>query len=335
MVKLLEKAFGSEWWKQKDSLGNSIFPETCISRNWAADRSINKLRPMIRDGFDRLYIPGSSIKGAIRTAIAYNLLSKDQTKISTIESTLARKLGSIDKKKIANDLFMANLFSNFALIYQGQEVLGETSPQNTDVMRVVKISDSSPMILNGDYNQSIISEVVISSYFTQDEVNLAKVKNSPSNYVEMVHNVKAEFIFTLDKNDTEGMLSWFQHKDNIQFPQSIGAIIDICKKFAQAQWKHERDYWNSIGNSQNRNLDNIREFYSNETCPYDLRLGWATGMMGTTVDLLFSTGLRKNIRNTCCARPAGDYVAPKSRRIAIDEDGKIKYPLGWIKLEVL
>ncbi|MBU1614706.1 type III-A CRISPR-associated RAMP protein Csm5, partial [bacterium] len=36
---------------------------------------MNKIRPVIRNAYGQPYIPGTSIKGAIRTAIMWNILN--------------------------------------------------------------------------------------------------------------------------------------------------------------------------------------------------------------------------------------------------------------------
>ncbi|MGB6298400.1 MAG: RAMP superfamily CRISPR-associated protein, partial [Rivularia sp. (in: cyanobacteria)] len=71
--RLLKNAFGNDWWKATAPNGAAIFPKKTISRKWT-ENEITDLRPMIRNGMGELFIPGSSIKGAIRTAIAYYLL---------------------------------------------------------------------------------------------------------------------------------------------------------------------------------------------------------------------------------------------------------------------
>jgi CRISPR-associated protein Csm5 len=110
-IKQLLEKFGSQWWTYKDSRGVSVFPANTISQKWAKGW-LHQLRPMIRNGFGDLYIPGSSIKGAIRTAIAYYLLQHvEECKLpqslqpSQIELELREKLRQIEqdearKKKI-------------------------------------------------------------------------------------------------------------------------------------------------------------------------------------------------------------------------------------------
>ncbi len=73
ITSLLEDAFGNSWQTAKDLNGERIFPQQTSSLKWTTQK-ITDLRSMIRNGMGQLYIPGSSIKGAIRTAIAYHLL---------------------------------------------------------------------------------------------------------------------------------------------------------------------------------------------------------------------------------------------------------------------
>lgn len=73
ITKLLKLAFGNEWWNATSNNQEAIFPKIAISQKLTSEK-ITDLRPMIRNGMGQLFIPGSSIKGAIKTAIAYHLL---------------------------------------------------------------------------------------------------------------------------------------------------------------------------------------------------------------------------------------------------------------------
>lgn len=335
--KLLKAAFGSEWWNATDTEGKGIFPYRAFSQ--LTEQKIPDLRPMIRNGMG-LFIPGSSIKGAMRTAIVYHLLKLGDRyqvpaskRVSEIEKNLRKRLGfnKHQLKFLDDDLFM-DLFSEFSLTYQGNKFSGKGS--NTDFFRAIKVSDSKPLLedkitINGQQipiNIPVVAEVIVSSRFPD---YLAKYKASV--YVEMVQNVQTEFTLTLD---TE-MLSWFKHLQGMNLPfHTLDELLQICQEFTQEQWEYEHDYWQKIKNNptSGRNLDfnYIREFYE-EKCPYTLRLGWGSGMTGTTVDLLFDD-VRKEIRDTCGLQAPG-YEAPKSRRTVVNLDGEIRFVPGWVKFK--
>lgn len=358
-IKQLLEAFGLEWWTHKDSRGVPIFPKNTISQKWAQGW-LNQLRPMIRNGFGDLYIPGSSIKGAIRTAIAYYLLQHSEDyklpqslQPSQIELELRKKLGEIERDKGArrkNDQnsnkenlsgknYMKQLFSDFILTYKGRQFPCE-SESNSDLMRAIRVSDSEPLLkISPDKNVPVVAEVVTSSFTTNRDQRVAKYAGDKkySTNVEMVWNVETEFTLSID---TE-MLKWFENEQRIQIPsklKTVTGLIKICEEFAQAQWKHEHRYWNSLTdnpNDQALDFSPIRELYS-QKCDYSLRLGWSSGMTGTTIDLQFEESTRASIRNAC-GKPTPSSEAPKSRRTVVipTKTGVTKEVLGWAEFKVL
>lgn len=347
---ILRQAFGENWQTAKDTNENPIFPEIGISSNWTGtEDKITDLRPMIRNGFGQLYIPGTSIKGAIRTAIAYYLIKhadkyKTPKTVSYIEQQLRQKLasgklrGAFNQKFADDNLFMNSLFSDFTLKYQEYAPQTRTGP-NTDFMRAIHVSDTKPLLRetltlrNGNktiVNVPIVTEVLVSSHF---ENNNAKYRASI--YAEMVRNVKTEFTLTIDYE----MLSWFRHQQGMIIPfKNSQELLTICQEFAQEQWDGEHDYWDNIEDHQNqgKNLyfDKIRDFYEHEKCPYQTRLGWGSGMTGTTINWLLKDDLRSQLRDTCGIRAPG-FEAPKSRRTVTNKDGEISYLPGWVKLIIL
>ncbi|MBE9141968.1 type III-A CRISPR-associated RAMP protein Csm5 [Planktothrix mougeotii] len=352
ITSLLKEAFGENW--QNNEQLEAIFPKTGISRKWTEEK-ISDLRPMIRNGFGQRYIPGSSIKGAIRTAIAYYLLKHSERyqvpqnkRVSAIELKLRETMGEVRRNsKFADDhILMNELFSNYSLSYQEKAIRCNSQKPNTDFMRAVSVTDTQPLLeektLNKKgqtvvYNFPVATEVIVSSYF---EGGKAKYK-SPI-YTEMVRTVKTEFTLSIDFE----MLSWFQHCQGMQIPfKNIDGILKICQEFAQEQWDYEHDYWEEIKDNQNAkdnnrqpiNLDysKIRELYELEKCPFSLRVGWGTGMIGTTVNLCFDDELRAEIRDNCSPNKAPGFEAPKSRRVVAGVDREIKFAPGWVKFKVL
>lgn len=347
---ILKQAFGEDWKNQTSPDGNRIFPEVMTSRKWAKSH-ITDLRPMIRNGMGYFYIPGSSIKGAIRTAIVYYLLKhSDQYQVPTthqvseielkLRERLKSHLSSVQQKFLDDDLLMNNLFTQFSLSYQGKSIPAKLGP-NTDFLRALKVSDSTPLqarqitTKSGQprtFNLAVVSEVLVSSHFEN-----WKAKHRASIYAEMVRDVDTTFTLSLD---TE-MLSWFTHQQGMQIPvQSIADILKICQEFAQDQWDAEHDYWAELQNNpqaNGRSLDfsDIRDLYEPENCPYSLRLGWGSGMNGTTIALVLKDeALKSNLRDVC-GKEALNFEAPKSRRTIFNPKGEIRYAPGWTKFQPL
>ncbi|NEZ58579.1 type III-A CRISPR-associated RAMP protein Csm5 [Adonisia turfae] len=346
ITSLLENAFGKKWWTASDTDGEPLFPKHLRSLKWA-DR-VTELRPMIRNGFGQFYIPGSSIKGAIRTAIAYHLLKyankynvPGPQRPSQIEQRLRQSMGELKRRaKFADDpLFMETLFSDFSLRYQGQAIKARTRP-NTDFMRAIQVSDASPLIEERIQpegkrpffrNLPIVSEVVISSHYGNN-----RAKYRASIYAEMVLNVRSHFTLSLDYE----MLKWFRHNQQMSLPfKSIEDVLNICREFAQDQWDFEHDYWANVKNNpddrgQALDFNDIRDIYEPEQCPHTLRIGWASGLMGTTINLLIPDDTVAKVRDTC-GISAPNFEAPKSRRTVKNHRGEIRYVPGWVKLEMM
>ena len=342
---LLENALGDDWLQAQDDDGEAIFPQRLRIRKWAQGR-ITDFRPMIRDGFGHHYIPGSSIKGAMRTAIAYHLLKHakerhvpEAQRISAIEHRLQKSMGDLKRraKFFDDDVFMDELFTNFAL--KGDCSKGRTGP-NTDFMRAVHVSDSAPLSeckLTSKKtgrpffkNLPVAVETIVSSRFQN-----YGAKYRASLYVEMLFNLDATFTLAIDHD----LLSRFQHNQGMELPfKTVAELLAICQEFVQEQWEAERFYWEGIKNNRNggKNLDfsSIRDLYEQDRCPYSLRLGWASGLLGTTVALCLEEELVESIRDTC-GIAAPNYEAPKSRRTVMNAKGDIRYVPGWVKLEAV
>ncbi|WP_017323999.1 type III-A CRISPR-associated RAMP protein Csm5 [Synechococcus sp. PCC 7336] len=346
IASLLEDALGKEWAAARAPDGEAIFPKNRRILKQTSQK-ITDLRPAIRDGFWRHYVPGSSIKGAIRTAIAYRLLKyaeyyrvPQQQRPSAIEQRLRESMGELKHraKKTDDDLFMDELFTNYGLSYGDREVKARQGP-NTDIMRAVSVSDSEPLLEEkverqgrkpGFINLPVVSEVLVSSHYQN-----SRAKYRASIYAELIFNLRTQFTLAVD---TE-MLAWFHHNRDMQLPfESVEDLLQICAEFGQDQWELERDYWSELKNNyddRDRSLDfgYIREFYEKD-CPYSFRLGWGSGLMGTTINLGMPEDLVEQIRDTCGIAAPG-FQAPKSRRTIISPQGEIRFVPAWVKLEAL
>ena len=247
---------------------------------------------------------------------------------------------------MSGEHYAKKMFSDFVLKYQGREFPCESesnsceSESNSDFMRAIRVSDSEPLLKTGrDKNISVVAEVVTSSFTTDGKQRMAKYagNNKYTTNVEMVWNVETEFILSIDTK----MLSWFESKQGIQIPsklKTVAGLIEICKEFAQAQWNHEHCYWDKLldhPSDQTLDFSSIRELYKQE-CGHSLRLGWASGMTGTTIGLQFEESTRASIRNAC-GKPTNASEAPKSRRTVINptQPNAPKEVLGWVKFQVL
>ena len=83
---------------------------------------------------NELYIPGSSIKGAIKSAILYRELDDDL--IDDIARSVVRRNGSVDRRKYEG--FMNSIFTSNRV-----NMKSRTQPAQKDIMKFLQISDST------------------------------------------------------------------------------------------------------------------------------------------------------------------------------------------------
>ena len=115
----------------------------------------------------------------------------------------------------------------------------------------------------------------------------------------------------------------------------LNSLTQLCQNFAQAQWEAEQLFHATHTSGAGLNFDEIKTFYANTKNEKraTLRVGWGTGMLGTTVSLLLDEDTRVRLRNKVISADGGNrpQPAPKSRRFVM-KNGQPAYPLGWIEL---
>lgn len=274
---------------------------------------IQEFRPFIRDGFGQVFIPGTSIKGVIRTALLYNILKDFKHKNPSdfkrdIEDRITNDIiNGVNKRKFAQ---WANeeWLEDFVLS-------NKRRCQNTDWLRMIRVSDA--------YSSQNIETVLIPVNILKKEKNWNLKKESSGQdttiWIECIpeHTV-LEFEATLDK----GLLADFKrYNKSIKYPDSLLVLLDTIKQWSADIFSFEKDF------SKGHDLES---WYKNNTANF--RIGFGSGMVSTTIIILLDEDLRKKIRNYA-GIDRGNEIAPKSRRVWLKDLKPV--PLGWAIIEVI
>ena len=101
-----------------------------------------KVRGFIKNGNNEPYIPGTSIKGAIRSALLYDYLSK-HAKVDEIKNILEKSIKKIDRKKLnESKKEFANELENEAFYCKYSKVNNEiTNDEKYDILKFLIVSD--------------------------------------------------------------------------------------------------------------------------------------------------------------------------------------------------
>lgn len=290
----------------------------------------DKKGDFISDANGKYYVPGSSIKGAIRTALMWKVL-KD-TKGNTIDTIVKEILMKKDNHPSdKND--KRNLGVKLEQdVFRSINLSGIENDFVNDIMRCIKVYDCyelSEAMSTENYECVLIStcsDVSKNSGVSSNSEKCYNKNNFPiGTCLHPGQEVKVRI--SLDKV----LLNKFKEKGTVIF-DSIEQIMDIVKEFyrtvAAEELEIAKDYNNKCDDQLS--LQNIIDFYTKNLNKCTFRLGYGIGAMSTTIRLLIS-------QNTAVMMfgKKGEKV-PKSRRFARvkgDETCDSILPFGWMTFE--
>lgn len=297
------------------------------------------LKECLHDGMGRPYIPGSSIKGAIRTTVvsflARNMGNEFLThSIDQIYLEREEKLNRMSPKRVSNlTTSQRNNMLNFERIEK--ELVG-TNP-NVDIFRYISVGDAFFDVDSG------ISIKQINLNIRERDSLIDKRKQQ---IVEAIGpGEESSFSLKIDLakyiNSRE-----FNHRDMVYqpiFPQEIGnipALFALINQHTRRLVEYEINYWENsvVGyNGQDKYIEQMDEILDEiNICNENqcvLRLGQAIGwrfITGSFLDILDEHYFKNMI--VPIARDKNNnytnYDFPKSRRI--DDES---YVFGFVKLQ--
>ena len=292
----------------------------------------------MQSGLGEHFIPGSSIKGAMKTALLYNNVKQRiaagnlnlndciEKKIKAYQAIKEDIERENFKRFFAEELLQDAFQSLHPREYHenNDRVLEDTGPF-TDIFKAIKVKDATIEVNKPPFIQSETIRV-----FTPN----------PKKPIKHTLNGKCfQGETTIEISVDHEILDSFKRGGATLPFSNLNSLITLCQNFAQAQWEAEQHFLKTYPSIKSVKLGKIDAFYADTTNKEraTLRVGWGTGMLGTTVSLLLDEDTtRVRLRNEVisvdgCNRPK---PAPKSRRFVL-ENNQPTYPLGWIELNLL
>jgi CRISPR type III-A-associated RAMP protein Csm5 len=262
------------------------------------------LKEIIHNGMGLPYIPGSSIKGAIRTAILASLAHKIQNKEHLISNN-----GRISAKRIEQQLF--------------------GNDPNTDVFRFIQVGDAY------FEKETEIATRMINLNITQK--NYLMDKSKPQLVEAIGKKAKSVFHLKIAKKYFDFVKPKYRELGNLPV-NNINDLFSLINIHTRKLVEKEIDYWTNINKTGGENyvsemeniLETINSCEEGKSCV--LRLGHASGwrfITGAWTEKL------SNFKDKVipASRPNNykypEYDFPKTRRL--DEDS---FVLGFVKLSI-
>lgn len=270
-----------------------------------------QLREQLKDTFDRPYLPGSSLKGALRTALAWYAWGQLGLKPQINQLGRSRQRAGQD--------------------YESQ-IFGP-DPQK-DLLKALQISDSQPV----DADRVMILNVRV--------LNQGGSTGSP---IE-VEAIRPDTEFAHDLKLDEALFSeWAKkHASSLRGEEWLRNIPEAVNQHARARIQQE-SRWYENNPAGNRPMTFYRQLEKAQPGPgqFLIQLGWGTGWgdktFGTRLseDPVFMEQMINKYHLARGKRKTGDPF-PKSRRVAVSfsqsRDGRQHEvpasPLGWVLVEM-
>lgn len=283
-------------------------------------RDAGQIREQIKDVYGRLYIPGSTIKGAIRTALARHLAKKalNVGAYSFIPKEVEREKADDELERV--------------LFRPGQD------SANYDLLRALHICDSEPV---------------------KNRLRLANVRvfrgaqgQSPIEVEAIPEGIHFQCTIAVDQYllGHAGELGWHKIRN------ALSEILQICQEQVLAEISAEITYYQEIEMAKQSKeyqeilgllekeykpaLEMLREQGSKSRAML-LRIGWAGGWENKTLgsDLLAKDpgefcklrqrfGLGRPLPMKGGWTPSKEF--PLSRRLVVNQQDKPVAPLGWV-----
>jgi len=271
-----------------------------------------RVREQIKDVHDRLYLPGSSLKGALRTVLAW---------------------ATYVVQKREPDLARLGRSRSWAAQPLEQEVFGRDP--NHDWLRALHVEDSRPLTTEGNL---ALRTIRVYPTATDDSPGL----NVDAEVVEK--GAVFQSAITVDEYSLEG---WVANRLGWRGKRRwIERLPRLAKAYARQRLSVEAAYLNKHGGpvATRRFYDAlINEIWStlgeNEMI---LQLGWGAGWESKTLgsgllrqDNRAFERLLRTYRMTKERDRRPDDPFPKSRHLVLNGRGQPAEPLGWVKIRLI
>ncbi|OQY56347.1 MAG: type III-A CRISPR-associated RAMP protein Csm5 [Desulfobacteraceae bacterium 4572_88] len=278
---------------------------------------VSNINEMIKTGMGNPILPGSSVKGAIRTVFLWHLVQSDDRVRSELENI---RLGA--KAERADDELDKLLFGK--------------NP-NHDFMRGLQVGDVEFSLSDIQAVESKVMNLVGNNQLGWKRMgrnggNLPDPRGATAIHCEALRPIaKSEGKMKVDEflidEAAAGLLGFSDEQREL-----LTHVPEKCNAFARQFIADEISFFESC------KMQSMLQFYEKlqQQIPKDdsaflLHLGWGSGWRSMTGNYLEKDVLGK-LRQRFGLGNAHSEIFPKTRKIAF-ENGNPAYPLGWVKVE--
>ncbi|HDQ34948.1 MAG TPA: type III-A CRISPR-associated RAMP protein Csm5 [Chloroflexi bacterium] len=268
-----------------------------------------QVKEQLKDAYDRPYLPGTSLKGALRTALAWVLWAKRDLKPE------AQKLGR--NPKFAGQQYERALFGR---------------DPNHDLLRALHVGDSAAV--------SAEALMLVNARVIHRDGKLA----AP---VEL-EALKPDTVFNLTLKIDQALFSEWAGRERLRGLPALEQLAALVQTHTAARLEEEVAWFDKVSNA-GAVTGFLRQLQQSQLPPHMclLQLGWGTGWLDKTfgshlqADARFFDGVARDYKLSRGKRQSGDPF-PKSRRVLVSlrrgAGGQVEErpvsSIGWLLLEL-
>ncbi len=277
------------------------------------------IHEIIKTGMGKPFIPGSSIKGAMRTVLLWHLVSAaDEKTVSDLIDGIVKS--GIKKERADSDIdkyfFGSDPNHDFLRGLHAGDVEFEISDLNLVESKVLNLTDEKSFGWKKMGGKNFTNPKKATSIFSE----AVKIGSSSNGRIKI-----DAFLF----NEP---VSWQELKFSDEKKNLLLSLPEQCNEFAKNFINSEIEFYKSC------KMEDMVKFYSEllNEIPEDnnaflLHLGWGSGWHGRTgnwIDEKKIGDVKKRFR----LGKSGFPIFPKTRKIVFGNGSPLS-PLGWIKIE--
>lgn len=269
-----------------------------------------RIRRHVRDVFDRVYIPGSSVKGALRTALGWSA----HHGALTLGGTSERR----DPTQ-ADDSLEAALFDY------------DLRSTQRDLLRALRVTDGYP---ESDFPTTVLPVDVFS---LRGQPPSLQPKGEPLFVEAIPRGTVVEALLTLDRYALrpERRVRGMHHSRRRHF---FDQLAERCRQFSGQLLNLELDFYGdcAVWKLQGFYETLARKHAALGSDEFFMPVGWGTGWLGKTLGTKLTDRERQVVAETyhidTWQGPLFPQVFPKTRHLV--GDVVAREPLGWVKVRL-
>lgn len=270
---------------------------------------VPQILDFVKTGASQPYIPGSSLKGAIRTALAWAMLKAKEIPVDKSDVGF--------NPRSADDPMMARLFG---------------SDPNHDLLRVIQVADTMPVAPGEGL------ELVQVQLYNLMGASGQAVFRPKKDFEFFAETLRPGTVLGGELRLDEFLLTSPQAR-SLGFGRRAAYARDYmrhCNAFSKALIARERDFFTE------QKMPEIAAFYDklgqaasdvDESRECLMQMSWGTGWNAKTVGSVLPEELVKYAREEFRLGRTGQILFPKTRRVVI-RNGKPDSVMGWVKVRI-